>query len=150
MTALLRRPGLSVSHHTVDRLMRDLRLNPGPASGLERDFTAAVPNRQWVAEFTYCRTWAGWVFVACVVDVYAQRMRRVHRGWHASTTRTCDLVLTCLQMAVGQREHDGRPVVPSKLIHHHDAGSQDTALRFTENLALEGTAPSIGSVGDAL
>ena len=70
-------------------------------------------------------------------------------GWHASTTRTTDLVLTCLRMAVWQREHDGHPVVPGKLIHHHDAGSQYTALRFTEHLALEGIAPSIGSVGDA-
>ena len=163
MTALLRRRGLLVSHHTVDRLMRDLGLNgvrrgkkvrktvpdpdakTRPTDLLERDFTAAVPNQRWVADFTYCRTWAGWVFVAFVVDVYAQRIV----GWHASTTRTTDLVLTCLRMAVWQREHDGHPVVPGKLIHHHDAGSQYTALRFTEHLALEGIAPSIGSVGDA-
>ena len=165
MTALLRRRGLLVSHHTVDRLMRDLGLNgvrrgrkvrttvpdpnakpeDRPTDLLERDFTAAVPNQRWVADFTYCRTWAGWVFVAFVVDVYAQRIV----GWHVSTTRTTDLVLTCLRMAVWQREHDGHPVIPGELIHHHDAGSQYTALRFTEHLALEGIAPSIGSVGDA-
>jgi putative transposase len=164
MTAHLRRDGLAVSHHTVDRLMRDLGRNgvrrgrklrttvPDPAATnrptdlLERDFTAPAPNQRWVADFTYCRTWAGWVFVAFVVDVYAQRIV----GWHASTTRTTDLVLTCLRMAVWQRQHDGHPVVPGELIHHHDAGAQYTALRFTEHLELEGIAPSIGSVGDCL
>ena len=168
MTALLRRRGVhdgQVSHHTVDRLMRHLGLNgvrrgkkvrttvPDPAAKpedrpsdlLERDFTADAPNERWVADFTYCRTLAGWVFVAFVVDVYAQRIV----GWHASTTRTTDLVLTCLRMAVWQREHDGHLVIPGQLIHHHDAGSQYTALKFTEHLALEGIAPSIGSVGDA-
>jgi putative transposase len=165
MTALLRRRGLAVSHHTVDRLMRDLGLNgvrrgkkvrttvadpdakaeDRPSDLLERDFTAAAPNQRWVADFTYVRTWAGWVFVAFVVDVYAQRIV----GWHASTTRTTDLVLTCSRMAVWQREHDGHPVTPGQLIHHHDAGSPYTALRYTEHLALEGIAPSIGSVGDA-
>ena len=52
-------------------------------------------------------------------------------------------------MAVWQREHDSHPVTPGQLINHHDAESQYTALRFTEHLALEGIAPSIGSVGDA-
>jgi putative transposase len=165
MTAHLRRGGLQVSPLTVDRLMRDLGMHgvrrgkklrttiPDPAASekdrptdlLKRDFTAPAPNQRWVADFTYCRTWAGWVFVAFVVDVYAQRIV----GWHASTTRTTDLVLTCLRMATWQRQHDGHPVVPGELIHHHDAGSQYTALRFTEHLALEGIAPSIGSVGDA-
>lgn len=58
--------------------------------------------------------------------------------------------MTCVRMASWQREHEGHPVVPGELIHHHDAGpSQYTALRFTEHLALAGIAPSIGSVGDA-
>lgn len=162
MTALLRRKGLAVSHHTVDRLMRDLSMNglrrsrkhrttiPDPAGErptdlLERDFTAPAPNRVWIADFTYVRTWAGFVYVAFVVDVYAQRIL----SWHASTTKRVELVLTCVRMASWQREHEGHPVVPGELIHHHDAGSQYTALRFTEHLALEGIAPSIGSVGDA-
>ncbi len=52
-------------------------------------------------------------------------------------------------MAVWQRQHDGHPVVPGELHDRHDAGSQYTALRFTEHLTIEGIAPSIGSVGDA-
>ena len=62
------------------------------------------------------------MFVAFVVDVCAQRIV----GWHASTTRTTDLVLTCLRMAVWQREHDSHPDTPGQLIHHHDAGSPST------------------------
>lgn len=59
--------------------------------------------------------------MAFVVDVYAQRIV----GWHASTTRTTGVVLTCLRRAVWQRQHDGHPVVPGELIHHHDAGPPD-------------------------
>jgi putative transposase len=171
MTAHLRRVGRQrhepalamVSHHTVDRLMRDLGLSgvrrgkklrttvPDPAAParspdlLERDFTAPAPNQRWVADFTYVRTWAGFVFVAFLVDVYAQRIV----GWHAATTRTTELVLTCLRMATWQREHDGHPVQPGQLTQHHDAGSQYTSLLYTEHLAMEGIADSVGSVGDA-
>jgi putative transposase len=69
-------------------------------------------------------------------------------SWNAATTRTTDLVLTCLRMGRWDRTRQGL-VLPDGLIHHHDAGSQYTALRFTEHLALESMAPSIGSVGDA-
>jgi putative transposase len=151
-----------VSHYTVDRLMRDLGLFgvrrgkklrttiPDPAAParspdlLERDFTAPAPNQRWVADFTYVRTWAGFVFVAFLVDVYAQPI-----GWHAATTRTTELVLTCLRMATCQRQHDGHPVLPGQLTQHHDAGSQYTSLLYTEHLAMEGIADSAGSVGDA-
>jgi hypothetical protein len=168
MTAHLRRVGRQrqepaleqVSPHTVDRLMRDLGLFgvrrgkklrttiPDPAAParspdlLERDFTAAAPNQRWVADFTYVRTWAGFVFVAFLVDVYAQRIV----GWHAATTRTTELVLTCLRMATWQREHDGHPVQPGQLTQHHDAGSQYTSLLYTEHLAMEASpTPSAAS-----
>ena len=52
-------------------------------------------------------------------------------------------------MAIWQRDHDGHPVVAADLIHHSDAGSQYTSIRFTEHLEIEGIQPSIGSVGDA-
>lgn len=57
--------------------------------------------------------------------------------------------MTPLRMALWQRDHEGRPVTASELIHHSDAGSQYTSIRFTEHLEIEGIRPSIGSVGDA-
>lgn len=162
--ALLRRkPGLAgTSRGAVDRAMRTLGLEgvrrvkklrttipdpDGKRAGdlLNRDFTAAAPNRVWVTDFTYVRTWAGFVYVAFVLDVFAQRIV----GWHASTSKKVDLVMTPLRMALWQRDRDGHPVEHGELIHHSDAGSQYTAIHLSEHLALEGIAPSIGSVGDA-
>lgn len=163
MTALLRRSGLAgVAHCTVDRLMRDLGMNgvrrgkrhrttipakDGKRAGdlLDRDFTAPALNMVWVADFTYCRTWAGFTYVSFIVDVFAQRIV----AWHASTSKTTPLVLTPLRMALWQRDREGHPVQDGQLTHHDDAGSQYTSVRFTELLALEGIAQSIGSVGDA-
>jgi transposase InsO family protein len=162
MTHWLRRQGHEVAFCTVDRLMRDLGVNgvrrgrgirttipakDGCRAGdlLNRDFTAAAPNRRWVADFTYCRTWSGFTYVAFVVDVYAQRIV----GWHAATDRRTDLVLTPLRIALWDRERHGAPIEPGQLLHHSDAGSQYTSIRFTEHLELEGIAPSIGTVGDA-
>ena len=98
-----------------------------------------------VTDFTYCRSWARFCYVAFIVDVFAQRIV----AWHAATTKTTDLVMTPLRMALWQRGREGRPTEPGQLIHHSDAGSQYTSIRFTEHLDLEGIQPSIGSVGDA-
>jgi transposase InsO family protein len=162
MTAHLRRQGLVVAHCAVDRLMRDLGMNgvrrgkklrttvpgrDGHRAGdlLDRDFTADAPNTRWVADFTYVRTWGGFVYVAFVVDVFAQRIV----GWQAATSKVTDLVLTPLRIAMWDRDRHGHPVEPGVLVCHSDAGSQYTSLRYTEHLALEGIAPSIGTVGDA-
>jgi transposase InsO family protein len=162
MTHWLRRQGHEVAFCTTDRLMRDLGMNgvrrgkrvrttipaaDGKRAGdlLDRDFTAPAPNTRWVADFTYCRTWAGFAYVALIVDVYAQRIV----GWHAATDRRTDLVLTPLRIALWDRDRQGMPVEPGQLLHHSDAGSQYTSIRFTEHLELTGIAPSIGSVGDA-
>lgn len=112
---------------------------------LDRDFTAEAPNLVWVADFTYCRTWAGFAYVSFIVDVYAQKIV----AWHAATTKTTPLVLTPLRMALWQRGREGHPVLDGQLTHHDDAGSQYTSVKFTEHLALEGIAQSIGTVGDA-
>jgi transposase InsO family protein len=162
MTALLRRRGLQVASCTVDRLMRHLGMQgvrrgktprtTTPSTGgtraadlLARDFSAPAPNRVWITDFTYVRTWAGMVYVALVVDAFAQRIV----GWHAMTTRPAELVLTPLRMAAWARGQQGHPVVRGELICHSDAGSQYCAIRFTEHLQLEGITPSVGSVGDA-
>jgi putative transposase len=163
MTACVRRTTIpEASAGSVDRAMRALGLSgvrrdkgtrttiaakDGIRAGdlLDRDFTAAAPNRTWVTDFTYVRTWAGFTYVAFIVDVYAQRIV----AWHAATTKQTDLVMVPLRMALWQRDRDGNPTVPGELIHHSDAGSQYTSVRLTEHLALEEIRPSIGSVGDA-
>ena len=162
MTAYLRRQGHRVAGCTVDRLMRDEGLS-GVIRGrkhrttiaakgecrrapdlLDRDFTAAAPNRKWVTDFTYTRTWMGFVYVAFVVDCFS----RAIVGWHATTVKDTAMVTTALRMALWRRDHaDHR--VDAGLIHHSDAGSQYTSIAFAETLVLEGIAASIGSVGDA-
>ena len=163
MTAQLRRTTMaSVSFGAVDRAMRLLGLvgvrrgkgvrTTTPAKDgqraqdlLDRNFTAEAPNRVWVTDFTYVRSWAGFCYVAFIVDVFAQLIV----AWHAATSKTTELVMTPLLMALWQRGREGRPAQPGELIHHSDAGSQYTSIRFTEHLTLEGIRPSIGSVGDA-
>lgn len=162
MTHHLRRSGHQVAFCTTDRLMTVLGMSgvrrgkgvrttipakDGHRAGdlLNRDFTATAPNTAWIADFTYCRTWAGFVYVAFVVDVFAQRIV----GWHAATDKKTGLVLTPVRIALWERDRQGHPVTAGNLLHHSDAGSQYTSLRFTEHLALEGIAPSIGTVGDA-
>ncbi len=164
MTALVRRTRLpGASRGAVDRAMRHLGLvgitrskrvrttipaADGVRAGdlLNRDFTAPAPNRKWICDFTYVRTWQpAWVYVAFVVDCFSQRIV----GWHAQTTKHTDLVTMPLRMALWDRARQGHPVTPGELIAHSDAGSQYVSLRFTEHLALEGITPSIGTVGDA-
>ncbi len=163
MSAYIRRTVIAdASFGSVDRAMRTLGLvgvrrdkgvrttipaKDGIRAGdlLDRDFTAEAPNRVWVTDFTYVRTWAGFTYVAFIVDVYAQRIV----AWHAATTKQTDLVMVPLRMAIWQRGREGRLADPGQLIHHSDAGSQYTSLRLTEHLALEQIRPSIGSVGDA-
>ena len=163
VTALLRATGHpGVAYCTVARCLRAMghkgvrRLkrvrttipgNDGRRAGdlLGRDFTAAAPNRVWVTDFTYVRTWAGFVYVAFIIDVYSRRIV----AWHASMSKRTDLVMIPLRMALWQRDRDGHPVVAGELVHHSDAGSQYTSIRLTERLDLEQIAASIGSVGDA-
>lgn len=161
MTRYLRRQGHRVAFCTVDRIMREIgmsgvvrgrkqrttiRAKDGVrASGkLNRDFTAAAPNQVWVADFTYVSTWTGWAYVAFLFDAYS----RAIVGWTASSSKTTALVSKALNMAIWRRDHYGHPIEPG-LVHHSDAGSQYTSIKFTESLALQGLSASIGSIGDA-
>lgn len=162
MTVWLRRNGFpGISKHTVDRLMRDERMNglirgrktrttiPGKdgtraADQLNRDFSSPRPNHAWVTDFTYVPTWSGFVYVAFAIDLFS----RAIVGWDVCTVKDTAFVERCLKMALWRRDHAERPVLPG-MIHHSDAGSQYTSIRFTETVALEGLVASIGSVGDA-
>jgi transposase InsO family protein len=163
MTALIRRTRLpDASWGGIDRAMRSLGLagirrdqgvrttipaKDGIRAGdlLNRDFTAPRPDHTWVMDFTYVRAWAGWVYVAFILDVYSQRIV----AWHAQTTKHVELVMIPLRMALWERGRQGHPIQPRQLRAHSDAGSQYTAVTYTDKLALDGIAPSIGSVGDA-
>lgn len=93
-----------------------------------------------MTDFTHVRTWAGWVYVAFIADVFSQRIV----AWHAQTSKHTDLVMIPLRMALRERERHGRPVGPGQLRHRSDAGSQYTSIVLTEHLALGQIAPSSG------
>jgi hypothetical protein len=90
---------------------------------LNRNFTAPAPNHTWVTDFTYVRTWAGFVYVAFILDVFAQRIV----AWHASTSKSVEPVMTPLRMALWQRGREGRPTVPGELIHHSEPAASTPA-----------------------
>ena len=153
----LRREGVDVARCTVERLMQRLGLQgvmrgkpvrttisdkatPCPLDRVNRQFHAERPNALWVSDFTYVSTWAGFVYVAFVIDVFARRIV----GWKVSRSARTDFVLDALEQAL----HDRRPVQQA-LIHHSDRGVQYVSIRYTERLALAGIEPSVGSVGDS-
>jgi putative transposase len=86
-------------------------------------------------------TWAGFVYVAFVIDAYARRIV----GWRVSRTAHASFVLDALEQAL----HDPRPVHRGGLVHHSDRGSQYVSIKYTERLAEAGIEPSVGSVGDS-
>ena len=145
----LNRQGIKVARCTVERLMRQLGL-VGVRRGkkirttvrddthqragdlLGRDFTAAAPNRRWVADFTHVATWSGVVYVAFVVDLYS----RAIVGWSAATSKRTKLVLDALQMGLWRRDRTGHTIAKG-LIHHSDAGSQLRFNRWSQHWYLE-------------
>jgi len=152
----LNRDGIMIARCTVERLMRTMGLqgavrgkvkrttipskeNHDPFDLVHRDFSASRPNQLWVADFTYVATWAGFVFVAFVIDVFS----RMIVGWRAARSMSADLTLDALEQAIWARDITG------KLIHHSDHGSQYLSIRYTERLAKEGINASVGSVGSA-
>ena len=105
---------------------------------MKRDFTATAQDRLWVADLTYVRTFAGWVYCAFILDVFSRRVV----GWQASTSLRTDLALDALEMGLWTRRRDGHNV--SSLVHHSDHGVQYLAVRYTERLADAGAVASVG------
>jgi putative transposase len=109
-----------------------------PAADLvQRDFSAPAPNRLWVADITYVPTWAGFLYLAVVLDVFSRRVV----GWAMATHLRTELVLDALNMALCQRRVLG-------VIHHSDQGSQYTSIAFGDRCREMRVRPSMGSVGD--
>jgi transposase InsO family protein len=157
--AMLRRRDISVGRKRVERLMRaaglqgaflrkkwripSTRQDPSatPAPDLvNRDFTAAAPNRLWVADATRIPTGQGVFWLAAVRDAFSNRIV----GWKCSDRCDTELVLGALEYAVWSRD-----VREGQLVHHSDRGSTYTAFRFSTRLADVGIAQSMGSVGDS-
>jgi transposase InsO family protein len=154
----LLREGIAVARCTVARLMRGMGLQgvvrgkrvrttisnaaaPCPLDRVNRQFKAPHPNALWVSDFTYVATWAGFVYVAFIIDAFARRIV----GWRVSRTAHAGFVLDALEQAL----HERRPVRGGGLVHHSDRGVQYVSIKYTERLAEAGIEPSVGSVGDS-
>ena len=114
---------------------------PRPADRVNRVFRAPRPNSLWVAYVTYVTTWAGFVYVAFVIDAFARRIV----GWRVSNSLRTDLALDALKQAL----YDHAVGPRDALVHHGDRGSQYLSIRYTERLAEAGIEQSVGSVGDS-
>jgi putative transposase len=157
--AQLRREGITVARCTVERLMGELGISGAvrgkpkpttivqdpvgsrPADLVERQFTPPAPNRLWVADLTYLRTWSGFVYAALVIDACS----RMVVGWQLATHLRTDLALDALEMAIWQR--NGAEL--DQLVHHSGRGVQYLAIRYTDRLADAGAVTSVGSKGDS-
>jgi len=152
--AELEAEGIQVGRKRVARLMRTAGLvgvsrrkwitttvrdrNARPVPDLvERNFVAPGPNRLWVADITYIPTWAGFLYLAVVLDAFSRRIV----GWAMETHLRTELVLEALNMALAQRR-------PAGVIHHSDQGTQYTSIAFGMRCRESGVRPSMGSVGD--
>ncbi len=135
---LMRAAGLQgVSRRKVRTTVRDETARPAPDL-VDRQFTAAEPDRLWVADITYVPTGAGLLYLAVVLDVWSRRIV----GWAMAAHLRTELVLAALDMALAQRR-------PRNVIHHSDQGCQYTSLAFGGRCRAAGVRPSMGSVGDA-
>lgn len=152
--AELKEHGLTISTDRLARLMRERKLegasrrkgirttirdrDAGPAPDLvERKFTADAPDRLWVADITYIPTYAGFLFLAVVLDAFSRRIV----GWKTSGNMRTQLVVDALNMAIERRR-------PTDVIHHSDQGTQYTSIAFGSRCREAGVRPSMGSVGD--
>lgn len=166
--AALNRDGHRIARCTVHRLMRAQGLRgvsraKGPRTTiagrgpddrpdlLQRRFVAPAPNRVWVADITYCRTFAGWVFprkreappAAFVLDVYSRRVV----SWQLSTSLRTNLALDALEMGLWTRDYAGQPT--TGVIAPSNKGVQYVAIRYIQRLAEAGAVASVGSIGDS-
>src|SRR4051812_14041049 len=153
----LLREGIALARCTVARLMRTMGLQgvvrgktirttisnaaaPCPLDRVNRQFKAPRPNALWVSDFTYVATWAGFVYVAFIIDVFARRIV----GWRVSRTAHAGFVLDALEQAL----HARRPVRGGGLVHHSDRGVQGrfkwSSQRLPEPIVATRQAPRRG------
>ncbi len=157
MTAELRLgEGVVVSRKRVQRLMRAAGVSgltrvkrgrttirvPGVRvceDLVDRAFLASAPDRLWVADMTYLRTWEGWLYLVAVQDVFSRRIV----GWAMDSHMRTELVLDALQMALAQR----RPA--PGLIWHSDQGSQSGLKESSQHRVIGERTVASESSGEA-
>lgn len=139
ITKDLRELGETCSKHRVARLMKQEGLRaivgygrrPRPLNGpigavannvLARAFIAAEPNRTWVTDITYIRTYEGFLYLAVVLDFFSRQVV----GWATRPTQHTDLVLQALLAAVWRRKPE-----PGLLLHS-DQGQSIHERRLAE------------------
>ena len=154
--AQLRDDGIKASRKRVARLMRhnhrrgvsrrrsycvttqrDKRQRPAPDL-VNRQFVATDINQLWVADMMHLPTWAGFLYLAAVTDVFSRKVV----GWAFGVRMTAELVTQALDMALMTRK-------PESVIHHWNQGSQYTSIEFGNRCKQMGVRPSMGCVGDA-
>ena len=104
---------------------------------VNRDFSAPVRDRLWVADITYVPTHAGFLYLSVVIYAFSRRVV----GWSMANHLRSELVTDALDMALGMRR-------PHAVIHHSDQGSQYISVAFGKRCRQAGVSPSMGSVGD--
>ena len=153
----LREEGETCGIHRVERIMKQSKIKA--VSGykrhryvrgepsilapnhLQREFDVDEPNSVWVTDFTYIRTWQGWLYLAAVMDLYSRKIV----GWSMKARMTSDLVLDAILMAVWRRRPD-----PDILVHS-DQGSQygsDDWHRFCRDNGLKPSMSRRGNCWD--
>ncbi len=137
---LMRRAGIAgVSRRRTTRTTtREQRAERVAPDLVERNFAATEADRLWVADITYVTTWAGFLYVAVVLDAWSRRVV----GWSMAAHLRTELVLDALNMAIWRRR-------PQGVVHHSDQGAQYTSIAFGQRCRQAGVRPSTGSVGDA-
>jgi transposase InsO family protein len=153
VTRQLAREGVAVNEKRVRRLMRlhglegrvrrlRRRLYLVQSEGVhapdlvKRDWNPDLPNKLWVADITYIRTWQGWLYLAVIMDACSRKVV----GWSMRPHMRSELVQDALDMAIIRRHP------AAGLVHHTDHGSQYTALTFGHELRRHGIEPSMGRV----
>ncbi len=114
-----------------------------PMDLVDRQFTAAAPNRLWVADITYVRTQAGWVYAMFILDVFSREIV----GWQVTNHMRESLARDALMMALARKYRDGEDV--TGLVHHSDRGVQFRSIRYGQALAESRVVASVGSRGDS-
>jgi transposase InsO family protein len=155
LSAALRKQGVDVGRHRCRTLMKANQLRPKwkrkfvhttnsrhslpvAPNVLQRKFTPAKPNVAWVSDLTYVRTRSGWLYLACVMDLYSRKIV----GWAMAASMPAQLVCDALQMAIASR----RPA--PGLIVHSDQGSQYASAEHSRLLQAHGLIPSMSRKGN--